>query len=129
VVSVGALNPDGTKAMFSNQASWVHAWATGAAVVSTFPVDARGSWSSQLTVAALNRAELDPDNFRSGFAVWHGTSFAAPLAAAHLANGLVEAARDNPKRLRLGDVTPDRMRDRARQAVKQWTRTPEKSTH
>jgi hypothetical protein len=127
VLSVGALNPDGTKALFSNEGSWVRAWATGASVVSTFPVDARGSWAPPQVVPALNRAQLDPDNFKSGFAVWHGTSFAAPLAAAHLANGLIQAAKENPKRLRLGDVTVGRMRDRAQQVVKQWTRTPDRS--
>ena len=31
VISVGALNPNGTKAMFSNDGHWVTAWASGAA--------------------------------------------------------------------------------------------------
>jgi hypothetical protein len=127
VLSVGALNPDGTKALFSNQGSWVRAWATGASVVSTFPVDTRGSWSSPLVVPGLDRSMLDPDDFRAGFAVWHGTSFAAPLAAAHLAAGLADAARKDPKRLRLGDVSESRMRERAKQVLKKWTRTPGKS--
>ena len=30
VISVGALNPNGTKAMFSNDGHWVKAWAQGA---------------------------------------------------------------------------------------------------
>ena len=30
VISVGALNPNGTKAMFSNDGRWVTAWALGA---------------------------------------------------------------------------------------------------
>ena len=37
VISVGALNPNGTKAMFSNDGHWVTAWALGASVVSTYP--------------------------------------------------------------------------------------------
>jgi Subtilase family len=125
VLSVGALNPNGTKAWFSNQGKWVHAWATGASVVSTFPVDVRGAWNPELTVATLDRAPVDPDDFRSGFAVSHGTSFAAPLAAAYLANGLIAAAKAKPKRLRLGDVRVASMRERARRAVRQWTRVPD----
>jgi hypothetical protein len=37
VISVGALNLNGTKAMFSNDGDWVTAFALGAAVVSTYP--------------------------------------------------------------------------------------------
>ena len=33
---------------------------------------------------------LDPDDFRGGFATWSGTSFAAPLIAAHIAARLLE---------------------------------------
>ena len=37
VVSVGALNPNGTDALFSNAGPWVRAYAPGAAVMSTLP--------------------------------------------------------------------------------------------
>ncbi|QSB05936.1 S8 family peptidase [Natronoglycomyces albus] len=90
VLSVGALNPNGNIAMFSNDGPWVSCFASGASVVSTFPPVARGSLSPYRRVetdyAGRYRESLDPDDFSSGFAVWSGTSFAAPLAAAYLAN-------------------------------------------
>lgn len=92
VVSVGALNPNGTKALFSNDGRWVTNWEHGAAVVSTFPNDVRGSADPDHKVAGEHRSALDPDDFRAGFAVWNGTSFAAPLAAANLATNMVRCA-------------------------------------
>ncbi|MFC4851996.1 S8 family peptidase [Actinophytocola glycyrrhizae] len=115
VLSVGALNPNGTKAFFSNQAPWVHAWATGAAVVSTFPT-LRGSTGPANAIRELDRESLDPDDFTSGFAMWHGTSFAGPHAAAALANRLIEQADTDPD-LRMGRVSQEAMRERARRAV------------
>jgi len=120
VLSVGALNPNGTKAFFSNQAPWVHAWATGAAVVSTFP-RLRGSTGPANAIRELDRESLDPDDFTSGFAMWHGTSFAGPHAAAALANKLVEHADADPDRLRMGLVSQEVMRERARRAVEACT--------
>ncbi len=116
VLSVGALNPNGTKAFFSNQAPWVHAWATGAAVVSTFP-KLRGSTGPASAIRDLDRESLDPDDFTSGFAMWHGTSFAGPHAAAALANRLVEHADADPGTLRMGLVNRAAMLERARRAV------------
>jgi hypothetical protein len=120
VLSVGALNPNGTKAFFSNQAPWVHAWATGAGVVSTFP-RLRGSIGPSSSVRELDRESLDPDDFSSGFAMWHGTSFAGPHAAAALANKLVELAETDPGQLRMGLVSQEAMVERARRAVEAWT--------
>jgi hypothetical protein len=120
VVSVGALNPNGTKAFFSNQAPWVHAWATGAGVVSTFP-KLRGSMGPASVIRELDRESMDPDDFTSGFALWHGTSFAGPHAAATLANKLVHHAEADPERLRMGDVSREAMRERARLAVEACT--------
>jgi hypothetical protein len=37
-----------------------------------------------------HRESHDPDDFSSGFAVWSGTSFAAPIAAAFLVNEMAE---------------------------------------
>jgi hypothetical protein len=102
VISVGALNPNGSKALFSDGGRWVGAWAAGAAVVSTFPDDVNGSLTPQVRVDADHggpgsaggrpddREALDPDDFRGGFAAWSGTSFAAPLIAAQLAARLLE---------------------------------------
>ncbi|HEY7597513.1 MAG TPA: S8 family serine peptidase [Actinophytocola sp.] len=114
VLSVGALNPNGTKAFFSNQAPWVHAWATGAGVVSTYP-KLRGSMGPAQVMSDLGRESMDPDDFTSGFAVWHGTSFAAPHAAAVLANKLVAAADGGAPAM--SNVTGDAMLERARRAV------------
>ena len=104
VISVGALNPDGTRALFSDGGRWVRAWAAGAAVVSTYPDDVDGSLTPQVRVDQHpgvlpyldgppdEREALDPDDFRGGFAAWSGTSFAAPLIAAHIAARLLEQA-------------------------------------
>ena len=100
LISVTALNPDGTQALFSDGGHWIRAWAPGAALLSTFPVDINASRAPEVSLPA--RAALDPDNFRSGFALWSGTSFAAPYLAAQLAKSLLrEAAADGGMRLDL----------------------------
>jgi hypothetical protein len=102
VISVGALNPNGSRALFSDGGRWVRAWAAGAAVVSSYHDDVNGSLTPQVRVDAHpgglapgegrpdDREALDPDDFRGGFAAWSGTSFAAPLIAAQLAARLLE---------------------------------------
>jgi hypothetical protein len=102
VIGVGALNPNGSKALFSDAGRWVRAWAAGAAVVSTYPDDVNGSRTPQVRVHTHpgrlspeagrpdDREALDPDDFRGGFATWSGTSFAAPLIAAHIAARLLD---------------------------------------
>jgi hypothetical protein len=97
VISVGALNPNGSKALFSDGGRWVRAWAAGAAVISTYPDDVNGSLTPEVRAGAHpgrpdDREALDPDDFRGGFATWSGTSFAAPLIAAHIAAGLLDQA-------------------------------------
>jgi hypothetical protein len=99
VISVGALNPNGSKAMFSNGGRWVTAWAPGAAVISTFPTDINGSRTPELKVRAHpanhlpgDREALDPDDYSAGWASWSGTSFSAPLLAAHIARSLLADA-------------------------------------
>ncbi|MGN6127590.1 MAG: S8/S53 family peptidase, partial [Humibacter sp.] len=111
IISVGALNPNGTVALFSNDGPWVRTWAPGAAVVSTMPpvnggLNAEGSrWFE-----GERRSSIDPDDFRGGFAVWSGTSFAAPVVAGRLA-----AAIDG-----LGPATtPEERRARAAKAIDQ----------
>ncbi len=93
VVAVGAQNPDGTVALFSNTGPWVEVWAAGAALVSTIPpFDGGFQAEGRVVVGGKVRSSLDPDNFRSGFAVWSGTSFAAPVVAGHLAAALLNSS-------------------------------------
>jgi hypothetical protein len=96
VLSVGALNPYRSRAMFSDDGGWVSAWASGAAVISTFPNDVRGSVMSQVRQddGRRMRETLNPDDFRGGFAQWSGTSFAAPALAAQFLKAMAETARN-----------------------------------
>jgi hypothetical protein len=87
VVSVSALNPNGTKAAFADDGDWVNCWASGAAIVSTMPTWLRGDRTPDLH--AGNRETLDIDDYSAGFGIWSGTSFAAPLVAATLAGLLL----------------------------------------
>jgi subtilisin family serine protease len=95
VVSVGALNPDGTVALFSNSGDWVSCFCPGAALVSTLPiVDAGaepgisvGEFGKKESAPAVRRTTIDPDNF-TGFGTWSGTSFAAPVMAGAAAQKL-----------------------------------------
>jgi subtilisin family serine protease len=91
VSAVGALNPDRSIAMFSNDGPWVHYLRPGAALVSTFPITYNASQSASnqvLTSGGEVRRSLDPDNYSAGFAVWSGTSFSAPVFAGEVAEHL-----------------------------------------
>jgi subtilase family protein len=107
LISVGALNPNGSRAVFSDSGRWVTAWAPGAAVVSTMPTDINGSRSPELRLPAhptgplpagharaSHREALDPDDYSRGWGVWSGTSFSAPLLAAHFARALLAGPAD-----------------------------------
>ena len=115
LISVGALNPNGSQALFSDAGGWVKAWASGAAMISTFPQDVNGSRGPEVRMRShpanelppdsrglpASRESLDPDDYSSGFAAWSGTSFAAPLLAAHVARSLMRAAARPGSGLRL----------------------------
>jgi subtilisin family serine protease len=91
IVSVGALNPNGTDALFSNAGPWVRAYAPGAAVMSTLPPFQGGLEPGARTEAYMRKREsIDPDDYTGTFAVWSGTSFAAPLFAGWVASQLVD---------------------------------------
>jgi hypothetical protein len=88
VISVGALNPDSTTALFSNDGDWVSTRRAGASLVSTYPVTVQAGANPAVSVRTTGgrvRASIDPDSFVSGFATWSGTSFAAPVLAGQLA--------------------------------------------
>ena len=119
VISVGALNPNGTKAMFSNDGKWVTAFALGAAVISTYPVDANGSRAPELRIPVNRRPPgdlpgreaLDPNDYSRGHAQWSGTSFAAPYLAALITRSMLEVAERTG--LRLDASERQAARDRA----------------
>jgi subtilisin family serine protease len=125
LVSVGALNPNRSQAVFSDGGRWVTAWACGGIMISTFPVDVQGSQSPEIRMRTHpdnappdglglpdERAALDPDDYRGGFAAWSGTSFSAPLAAARIARELLR------QELRLDGKGEDCARKRALAALK-----------
>jgi subtilisin family serine protease len=110
VLSVGALNPNRTEAMFSNTGPWVRVRTQGAAVMSTTPAFQGGLEPMARTAAYQRRREsIDPDDYASMFALWSGTSFAAPLFAGKVAANL-------------GDIPADpEQDDRATALQRGWT--------
>lgn len=113
VVAVGALNPNGvTDAMFSNAGAWVREHVPGASVMSTIPTVFQGGLEPIARIVVhtegrpfrepdrrrgvegdpkserRTRESIDPDDYSGGFAVWSGTSFAAPLLGGRLAKHL-----------------------------------------
>jgi len=127
LISVGALNPNGAQAVFSDGGRWITAWASGAIMISTFPVDVQGSLGPEIRMRmhpdnALpdgvelpgERAALDPDDYHGGWAAWSGTSFSAPLVAAHIAKALLSKELE----LRLDGEGKDCASERALAALK-----------
>jgi hypothetical protein len=113
VVSVGALNPNGSYAAFSNYGDWVNYSAPGVSIISTLPEDMQGPLNAtrEYELPGGGTAEtLDPDNFESGFAIWSGTSFATAFAAAEIANKLKEVGD-------LTDTSREARLDRAQKAL------------
>ena len=114
--AVGARNaPGDTTAAFSNWGEWITLWAPGDALVSTVPLwqGAAEGGLGILDGAGLGpdvRTAPDPDDLRTGFAVWAGTSFATPVIAGMLANALTAA-----KSCEVGTAAGV---DRAREALK-----------
>jgi subtilisin family serine protease len=128
LLSVGALNPNGSRAAFSDGGSWVTGWAPGAGVMSTFPADLNGDAAAAIEVPGRSLsdtiASLDSDDYRSGFAVWSGTSFAAPALAAHAVRAMLEPlqAQSADRALRLDSPGAAAAVRRAQQALSQLQR-------
>jgi subtilisin family serine protease len=121
VISVGALNPNGSRAVFSDDGCWVTAWASGAMVITTFPTDVNGALQPATEEHAnghrhRTREGLDPDDFRSGFVSWSGTSFAAPALAAWLTQAMLAAALADDE-LKLSGPTAANAMARAMHAI------------
>jgi len=89
LISVGSLNPNGSTSRFSNEGPWVTCYASGAAVVSTFP---KFAGALNATAQTGRRQSFDPDDFCSMFGIWSGSSFAAPGIAAGIAAELAADA-------------------------------------
>ncbi|GAA0400026.1 peptidase S8 [Acrocarpospora corrugata] len=95
IFGVGASNPNGSIAIFSNAGKAIKYHAPGAMLISTFPDTIRGSTGPrvELTFKAgtreWTRASFDADDFNSGFALWSGTSFAAPVLAGRVLAHLI----------------------------------------
>jgi hypothetical protein len=128
LISVGALNPNGSAALFSDGGQWITAWASGGAVVSTFPTDINASRSPEIMLPSgkvppadpavpAEREALDPDDYSGGFAIWSGTSFSAPLVAAQIARSLLAGAADPAAELRLDKPGAQAATDRALAAL------------
>ena len=95
-VSVGALNPaKHSVALFSNIGTWVDVYAPGVSLLSTVPVKFDGGIQAGTRDDKYGRRRetLDIDDFRGGFGVWSGTSFAAPVVAGRIAARI--AAKDS----------------------------------
>jgi hypothetical protein len=116
-VSVGALNPNGTMALFSNLGPWVRTYAPGAAVLSAFPhLNGGVQPGSRDDRNGFRRETIDPDDFTGGYALWSGTSFAAPYVAGRLAATIAAA-------LMAGELTTGAERARALRDAERKSRT------
>ena len=90
VVAVGALDQEGKPASFTNYGPWVRACAVGVEVTSTFFKDFHGAHQPQ--------ARVDIDEFK-GKAVWSGTSFAAPIVVAAVAQKMLVGQDDGARKV------------------------------
>jgi subtilisin family serine protease len=115
LLSVGALNPNGSQALYSNSGPWVSCWRPGTNIVSTLPTTFDGSAQSVVKVKGGGES-VDDDDFTGGFATWSGTSFAAPVVAGEVAAHLTTQGG-------LTDISPACMVERGWKAVRdvaQW---------
>ncbi|MEU7743436.1 S8/S53 family peptidase [Nonomuraea sp. NPDC049158] len=92
MLGVGAQNPDGTIAIFSNEHEAIRWHVSGAVLVSTFPPGVKGARTASLELTG--RASFDGDNHQSQFATWSGSSFAAPVLGATIMQMMIQDYED-----------------------------------
>jgi serine protease len=105
MVSVGATNPNGHYAYYSNWGRWVTHQAIGSGVISTMP-KFNGPRSpdglepeDKLLYPDPRGVTVDPDDFTDRFARWSGTSFSAATVAGLLGQALAgDPAPPGPER-------------------------------
>jgi hypothetical protein len=90
LVSVGALDPDGKVAPYSNTGDWVTLLAPGTGLVSTAPKVSGATWPDPLVEEAVDGPYPNPNHLARGFARWGGTSFAAAWVSARIAGHLLD---------------------------------------
>ncbi len=115
LLSVGALDPDGTLAAYSNDGDWVTALAPGTGLISTVPPVRGVSWSDP-SLEQEGCRHPNPNHLARGFARWGGTSFAAAWVSARIAGHLLHDS-SGPE---LTDVSPEAAHTRAASA---WAAT------
>jgi subtilisin family serine protease len=76
-VGVGALDPDGGRAAYSNFGRWIDCYALGTEHINAFPY---GTYDYEQAPMKGQSAKFD-----HGLATWSGTSFATPLVAGVIA--------------------------------------------
>ena len=88
--SVGALDPNGKAAPYSNHGDWVLAAARGTALVSCLPAFTSVPWPPRPRPEAKDLAlHEDPNLQLTTFARWAGTSFAAAVVTGTIAARLL----------------------------------------
>lgn len=75
-VSVGALDPDGKRADYSNFGSWVDVYALGTDLVNAYPTG---------TFFCVESPNVGEERKFNGIAKWSGTSFSTPLVSGLIA--------------------------------------------
>jgi subtilisin family serine protease len=97
VVSVGAAMSREFRAPYSNHGSWVTAGWLGTDIVSINPQTIRKAGFHQTSLGDIDNP-IDPVAADS-CAWWSGTSFAAAIAAGHLANGQAAGVMPMPEKV------------------------------
>jgi len=114
LLSVGALDPDGTTAAYTNTGKWVSVKAPGTSVVSALPRFDPTEWPVRPDDFDDHGQLKGPDpNFQASLVgQWSGTSFAAGWVSASIAAKLIERATPGS----LADVSPEAAGARATSA-------------